>query len=104
MDFIERLLHIAPDNGSGLTEVAIFAALFAALCLTIRAYRKRRGSFCNRQIGSRDAPSSLRLRPHGSVPLCGRHTTDASGRRGQTCYGISRIFSERGTVVANLNL
>lgn len=45
MDFIERLLHIAPDNGSGLTEVAMFAALFAALCLTIRAYRNRRSFF-----------------------------------------------------------
>jgi hypothetical protein len=46
MDFIERLFHLSPDNGSGLTEAAIAAALFAVVCLffALRAYRKRRSS------------------------------------------------------------
>jgi hypothetical protein len=43
MDFIERLFHISPDNGTGMTEVAILAALFAVVCLffALRAYRKQ---------------------------------------------------------------
>ena len=46
MDFIERLFHISPDNGSGLTEAAIVAALFAVVCAVflLRIYRKRRSS------------------------------------------------------------
>lgn len=46
MDFIERLFHISPDNGSGLTEAAILVALFAVACLFFawRVYRKRRHS------------------------------------------------------------
>ena len=46
MDFIERLFGISPDNGSGLTEIAIVVALVAVVCLScvLRAYWKRRTS------------------------------------------------------------
>jgi hypothetical protein len=47
MDFIERLFHVSPDNGNGLTEAAIIVALFAAvvcLVLVMRIYHKRRPS------------------------------------------------------------
>ena len=33
MDFLGRIFGISPDNGSGLIEVAIMVALFAAVCL-----------------------------------------------------------------------
>ncbi len=45
MDFIERIFHLAPDNGSGLTEWAIVLAclcaclLFAARIVTVRSPR-----------------------------------------------------------------
>jgi hypothetical protein len=41
MDFIERLFGIAPDGGSGLTELLLFAVLVAAGALLVRANRKR---------------------------------------------------------------
>jgi hypothetical protein len=46
MDFIERVFHISPDNGNGLTEAAILAALIAVVCafFALRSYRKRRSS------------------------------------------------------------
>jgi hypothetical protein len=37
MDFIERIFHLAPDGGSGLTEWAIvLACVCACLLLTAR--------------------------------------------------------------------
>jgi len=42
MDFLENLFHIAPDNGSGLTEIALFAVLAVApLLLALRLKTKR---------------------------------------------------------------
>jgi hypothetical protein len=43
MDFIERIFHFAPDNGSGLFEAAILvAALMIPLAFaTLRTFRKR---------------------------------------------------------------
>ncbi|MBI2685613.1 MAG: hypothetical protein HYX27_04795 [Acidobacteria bacterium] len=39
MDFIERLLGIAPDEGSGLLELLIFVSLFAlAAAVLARKY------------------------------------------------------------------
>ena len=42
MDFIEQLFGVSPDGGSGLTEVSIVVAIFAALALgyLLRAHRK----------------------------------------------------------------
>jgi len=31
MDFIERLFHLSPDEGSGLTELVYFLAISAAV-------------------------------------------------------------------------
>lgn len=33
MNFIESLLHMSPDNGTGSTEVAIVVAILAGLLL-----------------------------------------------------------------------
>lgn len=43
MDFIERIFHLAPDNGSGLLEAAILvAALVIPLAFAmLRTFRKR---------------------------------------------------------------
>jgi hypothetical protein len=40
MDFIERLFHISPDNGSGLTELALLTAVLA-VPLLFAILRKR---------------------------------------------------------------
>ena len=46
MDFVERILGIAPDNGSGLTEAAILVALAGVLILSYSLRgRWRRGVF-----------------------------------------------------------
>ena len=34
MFFLERLLHISPDNGNGLTEMAILAVVIAGWLLS----------------------------------------------------------------------
>jgi hypothetical protein len=38
MDFIERIFHLAPDGGSGLTEWVIVLACFALACCSLRAF------------------------------------------------------------------
>ena len=43
MDFIERLLGVSPDNGSGAAEFAVFAVLMLAPLL-LAVFRKRRRS------------------------------------------------------------
>ena len=37
MDWIERLLHVAPDGGSGSLEIGIFAGAAVALAMMIAA-------------------------------------------------------------------
>jgi hypothetical protein len=49
MDFIERLLHIAPDGGDGSLEVAIVVAL--ALLVAAVAFRGRIGASIRRHGG-----------------------------------------------------
>jgi len=34
VDFIERLLHVSPDSGNGLTEAALLAVIVLALALS----------------------------------------------------------------------
>ena len=42
MDFLERLFHISPDGGTGMTEAAIVFALFAVVSLAgYFAWRRR---------------------------------------------------------------
>jgi len=31
MDFIERILHVSPDGGNGVTEMAILAVILVAI-------------------------------------------------------------------------
>jgi hypothetical protein len=45
MDFVERIFHISPDHGSGLTEIAIFAVL-VAIPLLFAALRNRSRRAC----------------------------------------------------------
>ena len=45
MFFIQRLLHISPDNGNGLTEMAILAVIVSGLLLLAKAA----GLFVKRQ-------------------------------------------------------
>jgi len=48
MDFIENLLHISPDGGSGTLEIALLLA--PALCVAaLRLWRARRGQ---RRLGA----------------------------------------------------
>ena len=44
MDWIEQVLHINPDGGSGIFEATLVALLVAALLtpLTLRATRRRK--------------------------------------------------------------
>ena len=43
MDFIERIFGLNPDQGSGMTEAAILAALMAIVALVVvRRSRRRR--------------------------------------------------------------
>jgi hypothetical protein len=42
MDFIERWLHLSPDNGSGSFETILLAALGLAAFLMVRAAKSRR--------------------------------------------------------------
>lgn len=42
MDFIERLFGIAPDGGSGLTELLLFVVLIGIGALAFRLRWKRR--------------------------------------------------------------
>ena len=46
MDFIERWLHLSPDNGNGTTE-ALFLLVAVALVLAV-AYRRRIIAFVKR--------------------------------------------------------
>jgi hypothetical protein len=57
MDFIERIFHIAPDNGSGLTEWAIVVACVCA-CLLFAA--RTAAARSSRRLGRTDARRSLR--------------------------------------------
>jgi len=41
MDFIERIFHVAPDGGTGATELAIFL-LLVIVPLAVSMLRKRR--------------------------------------------------------------
>ena len=50
MDFIERWLHLSPDNGSGTTE-ALFLVVAAALILAV-VYRRRIIAFVKRMGGN----------------------------------------------------
>jgi hypothetical protein len=46
MDFIERLLHVAPDRGNGTSELAIYLVVVAVIVLSLvraRWTRRRRG-------------------------------------------------------------
>ncbi len=55
MDWIERLFHISPDGGSGLTEIAILsgiAALIAAAFVRVLSRPRRTG----------DRPGTRRVR------------------------------------------
>ncbi|MGA2649611.1 MAG: hypothetical protein ABSF28_03770 [Terracidiphilus sp.] len=36
MDFIEKVFHIAPDGGTGVTELAFFIVLVLAMGLVVR--------------------------------------------------------------------
>jgi hypothetical protein len=40
MNFIEHMFHVSPDNGTGLTEIILFAVLVAAPLLFVRLRRK----------------------------------------------------------------
>ncbi len=42
MDWIERIWHINPDNGSGTFEVAIMIAIVLLIVLAMREGRRRR--------------------------------------------------------------
>jgi hypothetical protein len=59
MDFIERILHISPDGGNGLTEwtivlVCVCACLtFAVRILTTKLSARDSGSIYYRRSGSR---------------------------------------------------
>jgi hypothetical protein len=44
MDWIERLLHLSPDGGSGSLEVGIVAGAAVALALMIASAIKLRGT------------------------------------------------------------
>lgn len=35
MDFLERIFHVSPDHGSGLTEIAVFLVFMAVLLLIV---------------------------------------------------------------------
>jgi hypothetical protein len=59
MDFIERILHISPDGGNGLTEWA-FVLVCVCACLTFavrivmsKLSARDSGSFSYRRSGSR---------------------------------------------------
>ena len=52
MDFIERWLHLSPDNGSGLTEALLLLALMT-LIVTI-AGRRRLAELAERLFTRRD--------------------------------------------------
>jgi len=43
MDWIERLFHFSPDNGSGATEIAIGVVLFLAAASVAIVWRIRHG-------------------------------------------------------------
>jgi hypothetical protein len=46
MDFIERLFHVSPDGGNGMTELAIYVVVIAVIVLSaarVRQTRRRRG-------------------------------------------------------------
>lgn len=46
MDFIERLFHVAPDGGNGMTELAILFVVFLvpAAIYWLRKRRRRRAA------------------------------------------------------------
>jgi len=44
MDFIERMLGIAPDGGNGLTELALLVACVAAVVIVWRVRAHNRGN------------------------------------------------------------
>lgn len=45
MDFLERIFHISPDHGTGLTEVSILVVLFAVPLLFAARRNRSKGSF-----------------------------------------------------------
>jgi hypothetical protein len=43
MDFIEKVFHIAPDGGNGMTELAFLLVIFAVIgCVAWRRHTKHR--------------------------------------------------------------
>jgi hypothetical protein len=50
MDFIERLFHIAPDGGNGLTELAICLALIFVSAAVLVLRRRAKGQSRTRNL------------------------------------------------------
>ena len=45
MDFIEKVFHIAPDGGDGMTELAFLLVIFAVIgCVAWRRHIKQRAA------------------------------------------------------------
>jgi hypothetical protein len=57
MDFIERLLHISPDGGSGLSEALILAVVIAIslIVVSLRSYLPRNFIEYLEQLGKRES-------------------------------------------------
>ena len=51
MDFIERIFHLAPDGGNGLTELAVVLVCALTALAAYRLHReRRRQAFPGRRI------------------------------------------------------
>ena len=44
MDFIERLLHVSPDGGSGVLEVLYLIVIALVVAIVVVRHRRRRGT------------------------------------------------------------
>jgi hypothetical protein len=44
VDFIERLLHVSPDGGSGALEVLYLVAIALVVASVVVRHRRRRGA------------------------------------------------------------